>query len=101
MRKLIEIPTKVTQVDMRTGKSEEIPTTMMMLPAKKGTCEICATKHDPKWPHNQQSLFYQTRFQAENGRPATWIDAMSHCTQEMQDHWKSELRKLNQVLGDE
>jgi len=101
MRKMIELPTKVTTVDRRTKKVTESNSTMMMLPAKEGTCEVCATAHEPEMPHNRQSLFYQVRFNAENGRSPTWLDAMKHCSEDMQTHWKTELRKLGEKIGDE
>jgi len=66
---------------------------MTLLPAKKGTCPICATKHEPNEPHNQQSLFYQVKFFKENGRYPTWEDAMAHCSEEMKNFWIEALRK--------
>lgn len=66
---------------------------LMLMPAKPGTCPECATKHKPEMPHNKQSLFYQMKFQMEHGRAATWTDAMSHCSEEMQAIWVKELRK--------
>ena len=67
--------------------------TMMLLPAKAGTCEQCATAHEPHLPHNAQSLFYQVKFQMENGRGPTWLDAMAHCTAEMQAAWMHGLKE--------
>lgn len=64
---------------------------MMLLPAKEGTCPICATEHEPEMPHNQQSLFYQYRFYGIRGRWPTWADAVAHCD-EMKDHWETALR---------
>lgn len=69
--------------------------TMHMLPAKEGTCETCATAHDPDQPHNAQSIFYQMRFQLEHGRGPTWIDAMEHCTEAVRAVWTAELVKLS------
>lgn len=48
---------------------------MMLLPPPPGTCPICAVKHDPTWPHNAQSLYYQYRFYGIRGRWPTWADA--------------------------
>lgn len=71
----------------------------MMLPAKAGTCPDCATEHAPELPHNKQSLYYQMWFENEHGVGASWIDAMAHCTPEMQEQWKHHLTKLKQDLG--
>lgn len=100
MRKLIDIPTTVTTVDMKTGKSTKSKTSMQMLPAKEGTCETCAVAHDPGQPHNPQSFFYQFRFNAEHKRSPTWKDAMAHCSLEIQSKWKELLKeKFNIVVG--
>lgn len=48
-----------------------------------GTCPMCAVKHDPEMPHNQQSLAYQYKFYDEHGRWPTWHDAMEHCSKEI------------------
>ena len=41
---------------------------MNILPAKEGTCPICAVSHEPELPHNKDSLFYQMSFYQQNGR---------------------------------
>jgi len=68
---------------------------MMLLPAAPGTCPMCATKHEPDWPHNAQSLFYQTRFNMEYGRSATWADALAHCAPAMTTEWRKGLESLH------
>lgn len=68
--------------------------TAFLMPAREGTCETCATAHEPELPQNAQSLFYQTRFNIEHGRPATWIDAMAHCASELQALWRAKLIEL-------
>jgi hypothetical protein len=68
--------------------------TMMLLPPAKDKCQVCATDHDSKDPHNAQSLFYQMKFKMENGREASWLDAMSHCDQKIKDAWRDELIKI-------
>jgi hypothetical protein len=82
----------------RRGKSidvEEIPmSSMMLLPPRSDVCQECAVDHDPRLPHNPLSLYYQTKFQMEHGRGATWVDAMAHCSDEMKEVWTEELRKL-------
>lgn len=67
---------------------------MMLLPAREGTCEICATAHEAQLPHNAQSLFYQTRFQMEHGRAPDWRDALAHCTEELKAAWTAELTRM-------
>ncbi|OZV12429.1 hypothetical protein CIW83_09325 [Tissierella sp. P1] len=62
------------------------------MPAAEGTCPECATKHEPEFPHNQQSLFYQYKFYNEHGRWPTWKDAMEHCSEEMKKLWTNELQ---------
>lgn len=64
-----------------------------LLPAAPGTCQECATKHEPYEPHNQQSLFYQYRFYDQNGRWPLWSDAMAHCSSLVRAAWKRELEK--------
>jgi hypothetical protein len=66
---------------------------MMLLPPPKDKCPICATKHDPSWPHNAQSMYYQYRFYGIRGRWPTWADAMAHCSDQMRADWKGELLK--------
>ena len=66
-----------------------------LLPAKPGTCSECSTVHDPTYPHNQQSLYYQYHFYADHNRFPTWEDAMSHCTEEMKRVVIEELTKRN------
>lgn len=71
---------------------------MFLMPAKQGTCPICATEHDPDYPHNKQSLYYQMRFQIENGRSATWKDAMEHCSDLMKEMWTEALLKRGEKI---
>lgn len=49
-----------------------------MLPARPGTCSVCATKHDELTPHNFWSLTYQMHFKLRHGRDATHADACAH-----------------------
>lgn len=75
----------------RTGKIieiQEIPmSSMMLLPPRLDVCQECAVNHDPRLPHNQQSLYYQMKFKMEHGRDATWNDAMAHCTDDVKERW--------------
>jgi len=64
----------------------------MLMPCAKDVCQVCAVKHDPKQPHNKQSLFYQYKFYNDNGRWPTWRDAMSHCETKVQEFWEDQLK---------
>lgn len=67
---------------------------VMLLPAKPGTCSECAIAHDPAQPHNATSLFYQYFFYNWHGRFPDWRDAMAHCEEHVKKHWIIELSKL-------
>jgi hypothetical protein len=67
---------------------------MMLLPPPPGVCPICAHDHDPTWPHNKDSVYYQYRFYGTHGRWPTWADAIAHCDQPTRDHWERELRLM-------
>jgi len=85
---------KITKGKRGSRTVEEIPiSSFMILPPRKDVCQECATDHDVKLPHNQQSLYYQTKFKMEHGRGATWADAMAHCTDEMKERWSEALRE--------
>lgn len=75
----------------RTGKIieiQEIPmSSMILLPPRPDVCQECAVDHDPRLPHNQQSLYYQMKFKMGHGRGATWNDAMAHCTDDIKERW--------------
>ena len=75
--------------------NESKQATMMLLPPAAGTCPVCATKHDPILPHNQQSLYYQMRFYGLHGRWPTWADALAHVTNErLREHWQTRITDL-------
>lgn len=65
----------------KEGKSkvEVSSSTMHLLPAPADACQECAVKHEPSFPHNRDSLFYQMHFRKEHGRWPTWADAIAHC----------------------
>lgn len=67
----------------------------MLLPPPDGHCRICAVKHEPEQPHNAQSIFYQIRFKLRYGRDSTWADAIAHCDELAQNHWKKSLVDKN------
>lgn len=65
----------------------------ILLPCAHNVCQECAVDHDPKMPHDQQSLYWQYKFYQQNSRWPTWEDALSHCTPEVQDYWRDSLKK--------
>jgi hypothetical protein len=65
----------------------------MLLPPAPDLCQWCAVKHDAAAPHNQQSMYYRMKFQAINGRPPTWSDAMAHCAEDVRALWRKEIVK--------
>jgi hypothetical protein len=90
----------VVSVDIATGEETPVEGTgFRMLPGPPGTCEWCHVKHDPAQPHNQESLPYQIRFHAINGRWPTWTDAMAHCSEELKAAWRARLRELMAEKG--
>lgn len=64
-----------------------------LLPPPKDACQECAVKHDPRQPHNAQSMFYLYRFYSKRGRWPTWKDALDHCASQVQADWERILRK--------
>jgi hypothetical protein len=64
---------------------------MFLLPPAPHLCQTCAVAHEPDAPHNAQSLFYQTKFNMENGRAPTWLDALDHCPEPVKTAWRSTL----------
>lgn len=92
-RPLIPLGGTMKVIDQRTGRVEEKPSGMMMLPAAPGTCAECAVAHEPGQPHNAQSMFYQMRFHGEHGRWPCWADALAHCAEPVRVAWEAELRR--------
>lgn len=66
---------------------------MFLLPPAADRCQTCASKHEAQEPHNAQSLYYQTAFNMEHGRAATWLDAMEHCAEPMREAWTKALEE--------
>lgn len=64
-----------------------------LLPPPPGVCQTCAVAHAASHPHDAQSLYYQTHFSLEHGRPPTWHDALAHCNAEMKAFWLRELAR--------
>lgn len=76
-----------------TEQVGEKPTPWILLPPAPDRCQVCAGNHRPDFPHNQQSIYYQTAFFVLHGRWPTWKDAMEHCLAEIREAWTEELRK--------
>ena len=75
-------------------KIQEIPmSSMMLLPPRADVCQECACDHDPRFPHNPESFYWQMKFNMEHGRRATWNDALAHCTDEVRSVWIKSLRE--------
>ena len=68
---------------------------MILLPAHPSECQFCAADHRPDEAHNNDSLFYQTRFYIKHRRSPTWADAVAHCLVEIQKQWKQALIEKN------
>ena len=60
---------------------------MTLMKPHPDACQVCAREHEPHLPHDQQSLYYQMAFHAQNGRYPTWADAMAHCAPEVKRRW--------------
>ena len=71
-----------------------------VVPPAPGACRICATKHDPKEPHDRDSLYYQNWFHRKYKRFPTWEDAMSHCSKKTKAEYKKILAQRGIVLPD-
>ncbi|HBS60609.1 MAG TPA: hypothetical protein DEA44_15285 [Firmicutes bacterium] len=67
---------------------------MMLVPPSPHLCQECAENHPPEFPHNLESIYYQTKFLMEHDRAATWADAIAHCPDDIKEFTISELRKL-------
>lgn len=84
--------------DKRNGKKIEVEevlaSEMILLPPRSDVCQECARDHDPRLPHDKQSLYYQVKFKMEHGRGATWTDAMAHCSDEIKTAWTDGLKKF-------
>jgi len=91
---LIHLGGTMQVIDTKTGRIEEKPSGLMMLPAAPGKCPECAVAHEPAEPHNKDSLFYQMKFHGAHGRWPVWADAIAHCDEQVRKMWEAELRTL-------
>lgn len=57
-----------------------------ILPPVAGTCQECGFLHNPKLPHNLDTLYYQYSFKKKNKRWPTWEDAIEHCSDVVKKH---------------
>jgi len=60
-------------------------------PTEPGACPECGARHDPRLPHDHESLAYQYAFYDRHGRWASWADAMAHCDEGMKVLWAASL----------
>ena len=58
-----------------------------------GVCRTCGRSHKADQPHDKSSLYYQYRFYDENGRFASWADAMEHCSRTTKMLWRHHLQE--------
>ena len=87
-------PVKMTEINGQTGEKTEREMEFHLGLTPPGTCEECGKAHDPKQPHNAQSLHYQYYFYAQHRRWPDWRDAMAHCEPDVQQTWRDELIKI-------
>jgi hypothetical protein len=93
MKTVKQIPSTVTEVDLRTGKETHKSAAWNVPPPAPDKCQVCAVKHDPDQPHNAQSLYYNMTFSGMVGRAPTWADALAHCDGATKQAWEAELRR--------
>lgn len=65
---------------------------LFLLPPAPDLCQECGYKHNPKLPHNVQTMYYQVAFKMNHGRAVTWKDAVKHCEPQIQEQWERLLR---------
>lgn len=69
---------------------------MKILPARRGTCAMCATDHKEHEAHNLTSLFYGMRFKMKYGRDPTWSDCCAHLPEQLQAAWREAVENVGQ-----
>jgi hypothetical protein len=86
---------KVTTINTVTGEKSIKEITPQLLPPAPDKCQTCGVAHEPEYPHNQQSIYYQYAFyySTKPNRWPTWADAMAHCSDKMKAAWTEELKK--------
>lgn len=68
-----------------------------LLPPSPGVCQVCAQDHEPGEPHNRDSLYWAFARQEQGLPPATWSDAIAHCSEATQKLWATHLGELAKV----
>jgi len=63
-----------------------------LLPPAKDKCQQCAVKHEEGQAHDGNSLYYQYWFMKLYKRWPTWSDAVEHCSPEVKEFWKKQLK---------
>jgi hypothetical protein len=92
-QKMRELPVQMVTADL-DGNIQKVETAKFkMMPPRPDACQVCATKHDPRLPHNAQSMYYQYAFFAAVGRWPTWADACAHCDDAMRTAWRGGLEQ--------
>lgn len=62
------------------------------------TCEACGRKHNPREPHDRDSMIYCIHFNRKHGRNPTWHDAMAHCSDMVKELWTKQLQERGIAL---
>lgn len=70
---------------------------LSLLKPHPDVCQVCAADHGEQEPHNPESLYWQVARRSEGLPPATWEDAMAHCSMEVQNVWKEALAEYGFV----
>jgi hypothetical protein len=65
-------------------------------PPRRGTCQLCGTRHTENDGHSLRSRFYQTRFRAAHGREPTWADTAAHLPADLQLRWRKIVESMGQ-----
>lgn len=88
------IPIQKQTINARTGDVLSTKTVQAaILPPGKGKCQECGIAHDPRQPHDQQSLAYAYSFYGKHRRWPTWADAMAHCDEQTRATWTKALEE--------
>lgn len=62
-----------------------------LVPPAPGACQTCGADHDPREPHNPESLYWQTKRNIEGEPPPTWADALAHVEDPLRQAWVAAL----------
>ena len=81
-------------------KHELVSGGFTLLPAKPGTCSLCATQHEPDAPHNYWSLHYGMRFKMSHGRDGTHADCCAHMTEAGRAAYRQAVQSVGKKWSD-